>query len=66
MERADLSGVTDKFTMVSGRTIKKKAAEYGKVKEMFLMLENGMLTQSKDLESSLRKIQDTKESSRIL
>ena len=66
MERADSSGVTERFTMVNGRTIKKKAAEYGKAKEMFHMWENGTQIQLKGLEFSLKRIQDTKENSRIL
>lgn len=50
MERVDLSGVTEKFTTVNGRTTRKKVAEYGKVKETFHMLENGTLIQYKDSE----------------
>lgn len=65
MEKADSSGVMERFTMVNGRTIRKKAAEYGKVKETFHMLENGTQIQFKDSEFSLKKIQDTKENSRI-
>lgn len=64
MEKEDLSGVMERFTMVNGRTIRKKAVEYGKVKEMFHMLENGMQIPFKDSVFSLKKIQDTKENSR--
>ena len=49
-ERASLSGATEKSMMESGKTIKKKAVEFGKDPTTFHMWENGIMTSFKDSE----------------